>query len=136
MVSKGYNYNCVMLIDDNELDNFINTNMMQSCNFAENIYVHTGGKSALELLNNFNRNPKLPSIFLPQVILLDINMPLMDGFQFLDELNRLPKDFLKDIKIVMLTTSTNPHDLERAKDYDMVIKFTNKPISEKVLLSI
>lgn len=136
MASKGFNYNCVMLIDDNELDNFINTNMMQSCNFAENIYVHTGGKSALELLHNFNRNPKLPLTFLPQVILLDINMPLMDGFQFLDELNRLPKDFLKDIKIVMLTTSTNPQDLERAKDYNMVIKFTNKPISEKVLLSI
>ena len=78
-------YNSVMLIDDNEIDNFINQKMIEGCNFAERIYVHTSGKSAIEFLCNLARIKEVPEELIPEIIFVDINMPIMDGFQFLEE---------------------------------------------------
>jgi CheY-like chemotaxis protein len=125
-----------MLVDDNELDNFIHSNLIQATRMAENIYVHTGAKSALEFLNNFVRNQHFPIEFLPQIIILDINMPFMDGFQLMDELQKMPSSFTDYLKVVMLSTSTDEKDIKKAKSYPFVIHFAHKPLTEVVLKSL
>jgi CheY-like chemotaxis protein len=123
-------YKTVMLIDDNEIDNLINQKMIEAASIAENIYTHTGAKSALEFLRNMEHLPIADSV-LPDVIFLDIDMPLMDGFQFLDEFEKLSNTLKKKSKIVMLTSSINPQDFNRSKKYLNVKLYLNKPLSHE-----
>jgi CheY-like chemotaxis protein len=70
----------------------------------------------------------MPSELIPQYIFLDINMPILDGFQFLDEFKDISADLYPEIKIAMLTTSLNPSDLENSKQYKNVVGFIYKPL--------
>lgn len=108
-------YKTVMLIDDNEIDNLINQKMIEASAVAENIYTHTGAKSAIEFLKNMEKTGVADQV-LPEVIFLDIDMPLMDGFQFLDEFEKLGSVVKKKSRIVMLTSSINPQDFNRSKN--------------------
>jgi CheY-like chemotaxis protein len=121
-------YRTVMLIDDNEIDNLINQKMIEAASITENIYTHTGAKSAIEFLKNMERLDVAEKV-LPDVIFLDIDMPLMDGFQFLDEFEKLNDNTKKKCRIVMLTSSINPQDFNRSKKYDNVKLYLNKPLS-------
>jgi CheY-like chemotaxis protein len=121
-------YRTVMLIDDNEIDNLINQKMIEAAAVTENIYTHTGAKSAIEFLRNIERL-EIADQVLPDVIFLDIDMPLMDGFQFLDEFEKLMNTTKKKCKIVMLTSSINPQDFNRSKKYENVKLYLNKPLS-------
>ena len=123
----------VMLIDDNEIDNFINEKIIKSANFAENVYVHTSAKSALEFLKNISALSTVSAELIPSYIFLDINMPILDGFHFLTEFENFPASFKSSIKIVMLTTSLNPSDVERSKPFKNVVKYLYKPLIEKDL---
>lgn len=129
-------YSTAMLIDDNEIDNLINQKMLEATNFAERIYVYTSGKSALEYLQNLQRDKNLDKVLIPDIIFLDINMPLMDGFQFLDEFGKLDKAIAQKSKIVMLTTSINPSDKELSDQYKQVVTFINKPLTQEYLVSL
>ena len=124
----GKKYHTVMLIDDNEIDNLINQKMIEAASIAENIYTHTGAKSAIEFLRNMEKLEVADKV-LPDVIFLDIDMPLMDGFQFLDEFEKLTNVAKKKCKIVMLTSSINPQDFNRSKKYENVRLYLNKPLS-------
>jgi len=117
-----------MLIDDNEIDNLINQKMIEAASIAENIYTHTGAKSAIEFLRNMEKLEVAEQV-LPDVIFLDIDMPLMDGFQFLDEFEKLSLVAKNKCRIVMLTSSINPQDFNRSKKYENVKLYLNKPLS-------
>ncbi|HKC67478.1 MAG TPA: response regulator [Bacteroidia bacterium] len=131
-----YKYHTIMLIDDNELDNFINQKIIESNLFAENIYVNTSGISALEFLKNILATKDLANNLTPDVIFIDINMPLMDGFQFVDEYMKLSKSIKHKSKLVILTSSISSDDKEMAAKYGNNVLFVNKPLNEKVLDSI
>lgn len=131
----GKKFRTVMLIDDNEIDNLINQKMIEAASITEYIYTHTGAKSAIEFLRNMEKIDVADKV-LPDIILLDIDMPLMDGFQFLDEFEKLSTTTKKKCKIVMLTSSINPQDFNRSKKYVNVKLYLNKPLSQESIISL
>lgn len=128
-------YRTVMLIDDNEIDNLINQKMIEAASITDNIYTHTGAKSAIEFLKNMEKLDVAEKV-LPDVIFLDIDMPLMDGFQFLDEFEKLSAVAKRKCKIVMLTSSINPQDFNRSKKYENVKLYLNKPLSHESIIKL
>ncbi len=128
-------YKIVMLVDDNEIDNMINQKMLESANFADQFYVYTSGQSALDFLENLVKQDSAREL-LPDMILLDINMPLIDGFQFLDKYAELNTSVKPDVDVFMLTTSINPSDKERADENKLITKFLIKPLTAEQLESL
>jgi CheY-like chemotaxis protein len=118
--------NCLMLIDDNPDDNFFHEREIKKTNQLRNVIVKTSGLSALEYLK-LKREPHADLIF------LDINMPRMNGWEFLEEYNLLSKESQSLAIIIMLTTSGNPEDIERAKKWSFVSDFKTKPLTREVM---
>ena len=131
-MSSANRYPVIMLIDDNELDNFINKKLLENEHFASTILIHQSAINALEDLKQKSATPAE----LPHVIFLDIMMPGMDGFGFLEEFGKLPDAVKKQSKIVMLSTSESFKDLNRANQSRYVYKFLNKPLNKAVLEAI
>lgn len=123
-------YETVMLIDDNPLDNYVNKNLAEKDHFARNIQVHEKAQTALNFLMSASEAN------LPDIIFLDINMPEMDGFEFLENFANLPDQVIKKSRIIMLSTSESFKDLNRANKNRFVCKFLNKPLTDEVLTAI
>ncbi len=123
----------ILLIDDDNIFNFINKKIITMGNFAENVRSYIDAAKALAELNLLCE--KGGDNF-PDIIFLDINMPLMDGWEFLDEFERLPELYLRICKVYMLTSSIDPLDIEKSKTYKTVEDFISKPLSEKILRSV
>jgi CheY-like chemotaxis protein len=116
-----------MLIDDSDIDNMVNKHILSKNNVAEHIIVFT---SANDALTYFSENKTTTDeMLIPKIILLDINMPIMNGFGFLVEFEKITSENLKDTKVIMLTSSVDPNDIRRSKDYTSVISFISKPLS-------
>jgi CheY-like chemotaxis protein len=116
-----------MLIDDSDIDNMVNKHILSKNNVAEHIIVFT---SANDALTYFSENKTTTDeMLIPKIILLDINMPIMNGFGFLVEFEKITSENLKDTKVIMLTSSVDPNDIRRSKDYSSVISFISKPLS-------
>jgi CheY-like chemotaxis protein len=119
----------VMLVDDNDTDNFISKRIIEITKFAKRIEVKNSGKSALEFLEKEQNNPQN----LPNIIFLDINMPIVDGFVFLFEFELFPDELKQKCKVVILSSSDNKRDIEKIVDNDYVVKFITKPLNEQAL---
>ncbi len=126
-------FDIVMLIDDNEIDNFINERMIKGCNFSEHVYVNSGTQSAVEFLKNLTIKKDVRKEHLPSVIFLDLNMPILDGFHFLEEFEKLEEGLIKDIRVILLTSSIDPADLTRSEKYKSVKGFLHKPLTQDAL---
>lgn len=122
----------VMVIDDNPIDRFVVERIVLNVQYAQEVLSQDGAQSAMEYLTENQDNlDKIPSI-----ILLDINMPEIDGFGFLDMFEELSEAVKEHCKIVMLTSSMNDKDYSRAFSYKSVIHFLHKPLSEEKLKEI
>jgi CheY-like chemotaxis protein len=126
------NVDLVMLVDDNDTDNFISKRIIEITKFAKRIEVKNSGKSALEYLEREQFNAKN----LPDIIFLDINMPIVDGFVFLFEFEMFPDEVKNKCKIVILSSSDNKRDIEKIIDNNYVVKFVTKPLTEQALNEI
>ncbi|MCX6291414.1 MAG: response regulator [Bacteroidetes bacterium] len=125
---KPFKFQRVLLIDDNDIDNFINERMITTTSFSISVVVKTSAESALEYLRLQSGEEHLP-----QVIFLDLNMPVMDGFGFLAEYEKLADSIKKFCKVIVLSSSISPEDINRASTNPYVVKYINKPLNEKYL---
>ena len=125
-------YNTVLLIDDNEIDNFVAKKFIEKSGFAENVITVQSGRSALDYLETKDTSKNI----LPDIIFLDIGMPVMDGFEFLLEFEKLNKIIINNCKVVVLSSSLDIDDYNRANRNKLVRKFINKPLSYKSLMEI
>lgn len=119
--------NCILLIDDDNSTNFIHRKILEKAQLSEEIVVALNGQEAMDYLSGKYSQPDL--------ILLDINMPLMDGWEFLNAYKSLEKKN-DTIIIVMLTTSLNPDDKLRAETIPEISAFQSKPLSVDMLADI
>jgi len=118
-----------MLVDDDEDDNFFHEMEIVNNHLAEAVLVEDSGRKALDYL----RSGKEPH---SDLIFLDINMPGMSGWEFLDEYNKLDKDLQSKAMIFMLSTSENPADAQRARGWDFVTDYITKPLTKEVIEGI
>lgn len=116
---------CILLIDDDNGINFIHQRIIKNADCAEKIVVAKDGTEALAFLKS-RVNGLFPQ---PELIFLDINMPKMDGWDFLKEYHKLSRLEKGNIVLLMLTTSLNPDDVEKAKDNEEVDDYINKPLT-------
>lgn len=122
----------VMLVDDNDTDNFISKRIIEITDFAKVVIVKSSGKSALDYLDENRDNAE----DLPEIIFLDINMPIVDGFVFLYEFEKF-NDTVKDkCRVIILSSSDNKRDIDKIVNNDYVIKFVTKPLTEHSLEEI
>ena len=132
-MNMDFKYKTVLLIDDSEMDNFINQKIMESTHFAKTIYVCTSGLSAMEFVRNLVIAGENKKEILPDIIFVDLNMPIRDGFTFIEDLKKEIKDEMPMPKIIILSSSVNPLDKKRAEEIGNDIVFLNKPLSGEVL---
>lgn len=118
----------VLLIDDDEISNFLTTSLLKRTSLAQNISICLDGKEAIRLLQ---KRAEEKAAF-PDLILLDINMPDMNGFEFLEAFRALRTCPHQPV-IAILTTSQNYQDIESLKNFPEVEVFLNKPLYEEDL---
>jgi len=124
----------IMLIDDNEFDLFINQKVIESLNFVEEILQFGSATDALNYLKLMEDTGAYHGKFPPQVILLDVNMPLIDGFAFLDEFDKLKIAKQNCVSIFMLSSSTSPVDIKKANNNKYISGFISKPLTASDLI--
>lgn len=124
----------VLLIDDSEIDNLINQQVVQKDGFADHIDVVTSGREALEHLRKAAGDGGKEN--LPEVILLDIRMPNMNGFEFLEAFESLPASVQERCRIFMLSSSMHRDDVERAEKNPRIERFLSKPLSQSRMQEI
>jgi CheY-like chemotaxis protein len=121
-------FNAILLIDDDPVANFINKRLLMKMNIAAEIKVVTNGEDGIKYLIDHCRETKN----CPEVIFLDINMPVMDGFEFLNTYQALHFENRKDVSVGVLTTSSHPNDKEKMTKLGATA-FLNKPLTcEKI----
>jgi CheY-like chemotaxis protein len=122
------------MIDDDEPTNFLNRMILEEAGCAERIHIIQDAREALEYLqhavNGTSPGNQYPR---PELVFLDVNMPAMDGWEFLTELE---KEALCKMTIFMLTTSFNPEDEQRAKKIKCITGYRNKPLTAEMLEEI
>jgi CheY-like chemotaxis protein len=121
-------YKTCLLIDDNYIDNFVTSKILESGNFADNIIIIQSPEEAIESL-------RIGAVK-PDFIFLDIRMPEMSGFEFLDEYEKISIDNKDAIKIYMLSSSLDPTDIKRSLVNKYVCQFIHKPVTHKALEEI
>ncbi len=124
--------NCIVLIDDDEPTNFLHKLIIDRHECTEQVEVFQDAREALRFLSEKRDGSYLQ----PDLILLDINMPDMNGWEFLEAYSKLSDEQRGHIVVMMLTTSLNPDDKERADSMEGVTGFLSKPLTKKLLQEI
>jgi len=120
----------IMCVDDDPITLMLFKKVVNKALFAKEIINATNGEEAITLINTINNTTNLKT---PQLIFLDLNMPLMSGWEFLDLFNASNFFNLNNTKVIILTSTIDPEDIKKSKSYSNVIEFLSKPITIEML---
>jgi CheY-like chemotaxis protein len=124
--------NSILLVEDDEATNFINQMVIKKLDCAKHVQVAWNGSDALDYLRQCGASASQQ----PELILLDINMPGLNGWEFLDEYSKLKEEEKGKVIVVMLTTSLNPDDRKRADNNPVIAGFRCKPLTTTMMEEI
>lgn len=127
------NLEIVLLIDDSDIDNMVNKRVVQKAGLSSDITVKNSAQSAFDYLKEISEND---TERIPGVIFLDIRMPQIDGFGFLELFEELPENIHDKSEIVMLSSSIDAADYSKAMDNRFVKHFLNKPLQKDLVLNL
>ena len=121
---------CILLVDDNDADNFYHQMIIEDVGCTKTILAMENPSDALEYIKSTDESVEN---VIPNIIFLDINMPGMNGWEFLDEYEKLDPAQKSNVMVIMLSTSQNPDDKIKAKTAYDILEFVNKPLTEETL---
>lgn len=121
----------ILCIDDDPITLMLCKKVITKAGFSNEIITAKNGEDALEYFDSIIE--KKDNSKLPQLIFLDLNMPVMDGWEFLDNFNSEKYSEVNSTKIIVLSSTIDPEDLQKSKKYPMVIDFLSKPITVNML---
>jgi CheY-like chemotaxis protein len=126
---------CILLIEDDHLTNIYNRKIIESTAVTRHVHIVENGLEGLDYLDGKGKyagaaNPA------PDLILLDLNMPRMNGWEFIEEYIRMNGQVKKSAKIFFLTSSPNPDDVRRAKEIAEVTGFEKKPLTKERIIGL
>lgn len=120
------------LIDDDPIFIYGTKRLINEIDFCDEVIVYNNGQAALEgLQGRIDANEPFP-----EVILLDLNMPIMNGWNFLDEFCKMEHANKDHVTVYIISSSIDPRDLEKVKDYDIIHNYILKPLSPKDLETV
>ena len=122
----------VMIIDDTPIDLFIAAHLIMRDNFGGKVLQYSNGLEAIKYLQTNVDNFHL----LPNLIFVDIYMPIMNGFQFLEAYEQLPSKLKDHCKVFVVSSTSDSFDIERVRNDKNVVGFKEKPITMDFLASI
>ena len=121
--------NCVCLIDDDPIFIYGTKRIIKEADFCDTILVFNNGQDAIDGLQELTAKGET----LPEVIFLDLNMPIMNGWEFLEDFVKIPNHNREKVIIYVISSSVDPRDLERISHYEVVNNYILKPISPEDL---
>ncbi len=128
--------NKVLCIDDDSISLTISKLLLKRTGFADQVFTAIDGSDALVFFETHFAENVNPQETAPNLILLDINMPVMNGWEFLDAYIAKYAEKLPDTKVVILSSTIDPEDLLHAKEYALVARFVSKPLSVENLTEL
>lgn len=125
----------VFIVDDDEITIKICNLVIANTEFAKNVSSFINGRECINFFSDYferKRNGEVTDLP-PTLIFLDLNMPVMNGWEFLEDFVRKYAERLPEVKIVILSTSVDPRDFMKAQQYDIVLDFFNKPLTTELI---
>jgi len=135
-MGKIKDLDCVLLIDDDRPTNFLHKKVIERTGLEVEVQALTSASEALEFLTGTGSYAGVPQLRRPGIIFLDINMPGMNGWEFMDAYNQLTETQKARIVVIMLTTSLNADDRERALQNKDIATFYHKPLRSEVVMEL
>lgn len=122
----------VLLVDDNEMFRFLNGKILEKSGLAEQVESTHSAREALAMLRKMAGS----LLDLPDVVILDLMMPDMDGLEFIQQFSLLPESVTNNVKIALLSSYISPEDKALSLSYDAVIDVIDKPLNKEKLLAM
>ena len=123
----------ILFIDDDPITLMLCKMVISKSLFSKEIVTAKNGEEALQYFNKLKQVNSNDQSTKPQLIFLDLNMPVMGGWEFLDSFSTSDYSEYNNTKVIILSSTIDPEDLEKSKKYPMVIDFLSKPISKEML---
>ncbi|WP_396186245.1 response regulator [Flavobacterium sp.] len=123
----------ILFIDDDTITLMLCKMVISKSLFSKEIVTAKNGEEALQYFNTLKQANTNPHLSKPQLIFLDLNMPVMSGWEFLDSFSTPEYSEFNNTKVIILSSTIDPEDLEKSNKYPMVIDFLSKPISKEML---